>query len=618
MRPRQDQAIAMLPAFASSAAEIAEARMTKVNRSSQALHLSSASWLLAVLLLVSPGCDSTDQPATAPVGEDSSVDLANLPPDVPSDTAIRFEDVAAEWGVNFTPTNGKEAGHYTILESLGSGVAICDFDNDGRPDIVLPGGGTFDANGQPIGTPTGIFRQHRPSQFADTSDDCGIHSHGAYTHGVVFGDWNNDGFEDAVITGYQTVLLFRNNGDGTFEDVTEQSGIEHDHWATSAAFLDADGDGNLELFVVNYVDWWPDTDRRCIVKGHRDVCPPGEFEAAADSLYFNNADGTFSEQAEHRGIDEKGKGLAAIAGDIDLDGDTDLYVANDTTANLLYLNDGNGHFTESGLISGCALGATLEAEGSMGAEFADFNSDGLPDIWVSNYENQSFAMYQSRGPGIFQHVSGVTGITAVGQLYVGFGTVAFDADLDGDEDIFAGNGHVMYESGAGPATQQPLIYENIEGRLFRNIANLTGNYGRSVHMARGVACGDMDGDGLPDLVVSHMNEPVAILQNQSIRQGNSLQLRLKGRIGNRSAIGATIRGPNGRALRLRISGGSYLSDSYASFTWGIDDADYPKDITVTWPDGTESTHPVSGEGGNLAVEPLANQSRSGYPSGFAN
>ena len=558
---------------------------------------------LLLLALFQVGCGKPDSPSGATTGvSEVSPSTANSV-ETPSSSSIRFDDLAAASGVHFIPRNGREAGLYTILESLGTGIGLVDFDADGNLDIVAAGGGTFDENGNPTGLPTGVFRQNNLLKFDDVSATCGIDTGSVYTHGIAVADWNNDGFGDIVITGFHAVRVFQNEGDGTFQDVTVVAGIAQTSWSTSVAFLDADNDGDLELYVVNYVDWQPDPDRECIVKGQRDVCPPGLFSAASDWLYHNHGDGTFGDVSANVGLVEGGKGLAVMSGDVDLDGDSDIYVANDTNANFLYLNNANGGFEEQALISGCALGATMIPEGSMGVAFADFNSDGLPDIWVSNYERQSFAMYQSRAPGIFQHVSAVTGISAVGQMYVGFGTVALDADLDGDQDIFAANGHVMYETESAPLRQLPLIYENQNGKRFRNVADESGEYGRGVHMGRGVAAGDLDQDGGVDLVVAHTNEPISILRNSSVKKESWVAARLIGTVSNRSAVGAIAK-VNGR-LGIRCSGGSYLSDSSSHLCWSVPAGEKHVQIEVFWPSGRRQTQNLLPKRFNSVVEHLA-------------
>jgi len=562
--------------------------------------------LLMLLAAIGAGCGKTDvgidptkNPKTNEPGGGAAVQAE---PPVPA-SIIRFEDIAEQSGVRFIPTNGREAGRYTIVESLGTGVAVADLDRDDRLDIIAPGGGTFDKDGNPVGQRNGVFRQNDLLQFENIATGCGIDTGSAYTHGVAIGDWNNDGFVDVVITGFHAVRLFQNCGDGTFQDVTPEAELSQAEWATSAAFFDADNDGDLELYIVNYVEWQPDDDRRCMINGHRNVCPPARFDAVSDRLYDNLGDGSFHDVSQERGLEEGGKGLAVIAGDVDLDGDSDLYIANDTTANFLYLNQGDGRFVESALVSGCALGPTLQAEGSMGVAFSDFDLDGLPDIWVSNYENQSFAMYQSRAPGIFQHVSAVTGISAVGQLYVGFGTAALDADLDGDQDIFAGNGHVMYESARAPLRQEALLFENLAGQQFRNVIRESGEYGRSVHMARGVTPADLNQDGSMDLVVAHMNEPIAILKNTSRPQKHWVSLALVGRRSNRSAIGA--RAKVGTVVKLCTGGGSYLSDTDTPFTWAIDSASRRVEVEIVWPSGNRQSEKILSNRINTVVEHLA-------------
>jgi hypothetical protein len=279
-----------------------------------------------------------------------------------------------------------------------------------------------------------------------------------------------------------------------------------------------------------------------------------------------------------------GKGLGVVAADLDQDGDLDYYVANDTTPNFLYRNDGHGHFQEIGLVSGTAFGETGEAEGSMGADVGDFNNDGLPDLWVANFENQSFALYRNEGDCQFQHVSAITGITAVGALYVGFGTSFLDFDLDGDEDLFATNGHVMYYSTNAPLRQKPLLFENLAGRRFVNVADLAGEYTSSPHLGRGVACGDLDRDGAPDLVVSHTNEPVALLRNDSQPVGSWLRIRLVGTSSHRDAVGARVTiVAGGRSFTRQLKGGSsYLSSSANELLFGLVRAKSVDSIRVFW------------------------------------
>ena len=511
-------------------------------------------------------------------------------------TKISFEEKTAPSTIEFIPRNGQESGNYSILESLGTGVGICDYDLDGKFDILAPGGGQFDEAGTPIGLETGLFRQIGDWKFAGAADVAGLTNESFYSHGVVIGDWNSDGFPDCLITGYHGIVAYENCGDGTFEEITDLLGIHPQAWSTSGAFGDFDNDGFLDLYLVNYVDWRPELNHECIVRGHRDVCPPGQYTATTDQIWWNQKDGTFIESTVDHGVLEGGKGLAVLSGDIDLDGDVDLYVANDTTPNRLYFNNGVGVFEEQGLVSGTSLGMNAEAEGSMGVELADFNQDLIPDLWVSNYENQSFALYQGQAPGIFQHVSDVTGITAVGKVYVGFGTASLDADLDGDEDIFATNGHVMYHARNTEIHQLPLIFENQAGR-FENVADQAGDYASSPHMGRGLSVGDFNQDGKPDVVISHTNENISVLQNASITDGHGITVQLIGRDSNRDAIGSVViaRAINqpdiAPKMRFVRGGGSYLSTHAPRLYFGFPAVIKEITLEIRWPSGkVESIH----------------------------
>ena len=560
------------------------------------LCLYSILWLLIVGTgcTESPGRKESNGDDTTSHSEDS-VESVTHPA-----SQIRLAEITPDCGLNFVPRTGQEDGRFTILESLGTGVAVVDIDGDQNLDVIAIGGGAFDANGIPQGAENGVFRQRAIMKFANISSNTGLSDNTEYAHGVSVGDWNNDGFEDVLITGFRSIRLFQNGGDGTFEDVSSAAGFPEDLWSTSSAFLDADNDGDLEFYIVNYVNWTPENNPECRVNGHRDVCAPGSFAAISDLLFNNNGDGTFQNISQTVGLNEGGKGLAVISGDVDLDGDTDLYVANDTNANFLYINDGHGHFTDNALVAGCALGPTMDAEGSMGVEFADFNQDRLPDIWVSNYENQSFAMYESRGPGVFQHVSAIRGISAVGRLFVGFGTGAFDADLDGDQDIFAANGHVMYGEEMRPAPQLPLVYENFNGMMFRNVAALTGDFGTQVHMGRGVAIGDLNQDGRADLAIAHANEPLSILQNTTPTNADWVAVELIGQASNRSAIGACAIVND--SIRLVTGGGSYLSDSANQLIWAVPQGARTVKIEIVWSSGLRQHEQISAGTVNIVRE----------------
>jgi len=455
----------------------------------------------------------------------------------------------------------------------------------------LPGGGMYSPKPEPIGLPMGLFRNRGAGGFVDVSSQSAATNCEFYSHGINVGDVDSDGFPDLLISGYHGLLLYRNQGDGTFRDDTADSGLASTRWSTSTAWGDANGDGVLDLYVANYVDWSFQKHPSCQVQGHRDICPPKEFEAQSDVFYFGNGDGTFRDGTAEAGLVQGGKGLGVVAADLDVDGDLDYYVANDTTPNFLYRNDGHGRFQEVALLSGTAFGETGEAEGSMGVDVGDYNNDGLPDLWVANFENQSFALYRNEGDCHFHHVSAITGITAVGSLFVGFGTVFFDFDADGDEDLFATNGHVMNRPSNAPLLQKPLLFENQQGKRFVNVADGAGEYMRSEHLGRGVASGDLDQDGATDLVVSHTNQPVAILKNETLDRGSWLRVNLIGVRAHRDAVGARVTiSVGGQKYTRQVKGGSsYLSSPAPELLFGLAKASTIESIEVAWPGGSKQT-----------------------------
>ncbi|MSR58487.1 MAG: VCBS repeat-containing protein, partial [Planctomycetaceae bacterium] len=372
------------------------------------------------------------------------------------ETLARFTDVADASGVRFTFRDGQEAGHFAIIESLGGGVALFDYDADGTLDLFLPGGGRYGANNEILGLPGALYRNGGDRSFLDVTRLAGVDLAPHYSHGTAVGDYDNDGFPDLLVTGYGGLQLYRNQGDGTFEEAAREAALNDPLWSSSAAWGDLNGDGVLDLFVAHYVNWSFDNHPFCPAGNddQRDVCPPKKFEGLPDVLYFGVGDGTFRDGSAEAGLMHAGKsaevsmfdsdkGLGVLLADVDLDGDLDIYVANDTVPKFLYRNRGNGVFDEVGGQSGAALSDTATSDGSMGLDIGDFNNDGLPDLWVANYERESLALYRNEGDCQFLHVSRSAGVTAVGSLFVSFGTLFLDFDRDGDEDIFVTNGHVI-------------------------------------------------------------------------------------------------------------------------------------------------------------------------------
>lgn len=581
-------------------------------RSSRGQRLSAGALVLVFAVVGCPQSEPTAGPAKgASLKTPGENDTANAPETtaVPvPDTVASFRDRAARSGVSFTYRNGQEAGYFSIVESLGGGVGLLDWDRDGDLDLFLPAGGRFGDDETIGGRPAGLFLNRGDWSFLDASVQTGTAGETArYSHGAAVGDFDSDGFPDVLVTGFGGVVLWRNLGDGTFENVTVVSGLTDTLWSSSAAWGDLDGDGHLDLYVAHYVNWSFKNNPYCPSKetGKQDICPPRQFRPLPDTLFLSNGDGSFRDASEKSGLVQKGatgKGLGVMMCDIDSDGDLDVYVCNDTVPNFLYRNDGRGQLEEVAMQSGAAVSETGVPEGSMGVDLGDYNLDGRLDLWVTNYERESIALYRNDGRGMFRHVSHIAGLTTVGGLFVGWGTSFFDFDLDGDEDVFVSNGHVIRHPSEAPVRQLPLLFENTQGRRFANVAPGVGGYLAKPHMGRGVARGDLDGDGDIDLVICHTNEPVSVLENLTDRRGRHwLGVRLIGTSpeGSRDAAGAivTLRvaGMPNQTRQVK-SGTSYASSNGPRLTFGLGNSNKVDLIRIRWPGGgVQDVGPIDGD-----------------------
>lgn len=547
--------------------------------------------LVAVILLTNAGCSGRGKAvpegltATSHSSEpDTDTALSGVA------SAIRFEQLPTENGLCFTYKNGAEADQCSILETLGGGVAALDYDGDGWLDLCFPGGGKYVDGPGLAGLPTGLFRNLGSRRWQDVSANTRIKEAPYYSHGACVGDFNNDGFPDVLITGYGGVLLWQNLGDGTFIEVAKAAGIDDPLWSSSAAWGDLNGDGVLDLYLAHYLDWSFKNHPYC--KGpkpdQREICTPHEFAGVPDKLLFGKGDGTFRDASAEAGLrtDASGKGLGVVLGDLDIDGDLDIYVANDAGANHLYLNDGSGNLAESGLLRGVALDDAGVANGSMGVDLCDYNGDGLPDLWVANYEDESFALYRNEGQGMFLHVSKATGITALGGMFVGFGTFCADLDRDGDEDILVTNGHVLKYPLSLPVKQLPLALENRDGRFARLIFPAA-DYFSTPQEGRGMSVFDLDNDGDLDAAISHLNAPATVLMNETVTENGWIAVRLVGVASNRGAVGArlVLHTSAGDQVRQIKGGGGYLSQGDPRAYWGLPKGVIVKGITVHWPSG---------------------------------
>ena len=508
-------------------------------------------------------------------------------------SALTFEDVANPWKDDIVYHTGEEAGLLAILESLGGGVGVIDFDGDSSPDLLFPAGGRL-AEESVQGLPSRLLRGEGNKCVA-VSAAANIDVPGHYSHGCAIGDFANDGFPDALITGYGGLTLWRNQGDGTFTEISRDSGLDDSSWSSSAGWGDLNGDGILDLYVAHYVNWTLKNNPRCVSSGNRpDVCPPRQFDPLDDVVYFGVGDGSFTNESKRAGLIAGGKGLGVLLFDADNDADLDIYVANDTTNNFLYLNDGHGRLQEQGVLSGVALDDQANANGSMGVAATDYDKDGIVDLWVTNYEDEVFALYHGADHATFTHVSASVGIQRLGQLFVGFGCISADLDHDGYEDFVVANGHVIRVPRNAPVLQQPLLLRNVNGQTFERSRVSSGYFAKS-WSGRGLASLDADDDGKLDLVFVNSQQPAALVRNSMQTSGRSLQFRLIGRQSNRDAIGARVRLVTSNAkkeyIRWVYGGGSYLSSSSRVVHFGLPKGEEVLAVEIIWPGGVTTRLP---------------------------
>ena len=507
-----------------------------------------------------------------------------------------FVERAAAAGLAFTHVNGAAGGYY-LPEVMGAGVALFDFDNDGDLDLFLVQGGALDGSGPATSR---LFRNdltaadpRRPLRFTDVTARSGLGLR-AYGMGAAVGDYDNDGYLDLFVTSFGPDTLYHNNGDGTFTDVTKQAGVSDANWSTSAAFVDYDRDGRLDLFVANYVDFTIAANQVCSdAVGARDYCGPRAYHPVPDRLYHNEGNGHFANATERAGVNKAdGAGLGVAIGDYDGDGWIDLYVANDATPNQLWINKHDGTFADLGLLSGSAVNAQGNPEGSMGIASGDLDLDGDEDLFVTNIAGETSVLYINDGHASFDDARARWGVTLPTAAFTGFGTDFFDYDNDGWPDLLVANGAVnVVEAQRGqpsPFRMRNQLFHNTGQRRFEEASAAGGAAFARAEIGRGAAFGDIDNDGDVDVVVTNNNGPVRLLVNQAGSRNHWLAVRVTQAPGNRFGVGALVgveRAGRPTLWRRVRTDGSYLSASDVRVHFGLGSSPLTDGVVVKWPDG---------------------------------
>jgi len=534
---------------------------------------------------------------------------------------VRFTDITQTAKIDFKHESSATSNKH-LVETMGGGVALLDYDNDGRLDIFFTNGAKIDDPMPDDKLPdksdrkfwNRLYHQNSDGTFTDVTEKAGLTGmpQNHYDMGIAVGDYDNDGFEDIYVTGYGGNTLYHNNGNGTFTDVTKSAGVAGGGWSASAGFFDYDNDGKLDLFVTRYVNWTFKTNRYCGEKqpGYRAYCHPDNYDGVTNILYHNNGDGTFTDVSEKAGIaNPKGKGLGVSFADYDGDGFTDIFVANDSVQCFLYHNNGNGTFTETGMLAGVGYNEDGKTFAGMGTDFSDYDNDGRPDIVVTDLSNERYMLFRNNGDGTFRDVTNQSGLGSATLSFAGWSTRFFDYDNDGWKDLFVAQSHVMdtieKTSPNLRYLQPPLLLRNESGHFVRVAP---GDAFQIPWAGRGAAFGDIDNDGDIDVVVSNAGQKGYVLRNDGGNRGNWIGIETVGKKSNRDGIGSRVKVVSASGLTQYFTVNTavgYLSASDKRLLVGLGADSTAKLVVIQWPSGIIQTFENVKAGQTLkAIEPV--------------
>ncbi|MGA2050420.1 MAG: CRTAC1 family protein [Terracidiphilus sp.] len=576
-------------------------------RTTQLVSVARPRWRLAFCLLTLTvyiaGCKSNSAPpSTQPSAETSkpaqTTTAAASAPARPSGP-ITFTDVTAQAGIHFKHNSGAFGEKY-LPETMGSGVCIIDFDNDGWQDILFVNSMSWPGHSTGKSYPA-LYHNNHDGTFTDVTRQAGLALE-MYGLGCTVGDYDNDGFDDIYITAIGGSHLFRNLGNGHFADVTAKAGLADSGFPASAVWFDYDRDGRLDLFVAHYVDWSLATDQACMLDGkHKSYCTPETYKGQSARLFRNLGNGRFEDVTKRAGLeDASGKSLGIALIDYDNDGWLDLFVTNDTQPNKLYRNKHNGTFSEEGVTTGVAFSDAGRARAGMGTDAGDYDNSGRQSLVIGNFTTESMTLYHNDASGLFTDETAASGIGPPSARSLTFGTLFFDYDLDGLPDIVAVNGHVADDIGTVQPTlhyaEPPLLFRNLGNGKFEDVSTKVGPAFRQPMVARGAAYADFDNDGDLDLIITTNNGPARLLRNDNGNRNDMLRVKLVGTHSNRDAIGAkvTLITANGTRLHATVkTGASYLSQSEFPLTFGLGKPANEKfvDLEILWPNGEKESVP---------------------------